>query len=320
MIILAIESSCDEFSVSVLRDGKIITNIISSQIQDHIQYGGVVPELASRLHVQNFSYVLKTAVQDAKIQYADITHVAYTKKPGLIGSLIVGAVVAKTLAQYLGVPLLGMHHIEGHIYAANIEKKFTYPVLSLVVSGGHTQLVLLKSPVEFEVIGTTQDDAIGECYDKVARVLKLDYPGGPKIDALSLQGDDSQYVFPKIMQDNTLDFSFSGLKTASINLITKIKNRNEAIDVPSFCASFQKTAIEAVARKLRRALELNPDVKMISIAGGVSANQLLRKTVTAISQEYQVQLSIPNLAYCTDNAAMIAELAAEYLGQQKPIN
>jgi N6-L-threonylcarbamoyladenine synthase len=142
----------------------------------------------------------------------------------------------------------------------------------------------------------------------------------PKIDALSLQGDDSQYVFPKIMQDNTLDFSFSGLKTASINLITKIKNRNEAIDVPSFCASFQKTAIEAVARKLRRALELNPDVKMISIAGGVSANQLLRKTVTAISQEYQVQLSIPNLAYCTDNAAMIAELAAEYLGQQKPIN
>jgi N6-L-threonylcarbamoyladenine synthase len=268
MIILAIESSCDEFSVSVLRDGKIITNIISSQIQDHIQYGGVVPELASRLHVQNFPYVLKTAVQDAKIQYADITHVAYTKKPGLIGSLIVGAVVAKTLAQYLGVPLLGMHHIEGHIYAANIEKKFTYPVLSLVVSGGHTQ---------------------------------------SKIDALSLQGDDSQYVFPKIMQDNTLDFSFSGLKTASINLITKIKNRNEAIDVPSFCASFQKTAIEAVARKLRRALELNPDVKMISIAGGVSANQLLRKTVTAISQEYQVQLSIPNLAYCTDNAAMIAQ-------------
>jgi N6-L-threonylcarbamoyladenine synthase len=309
MKILAIESSCDEFSVAINVDGEIKTNIISSQIKDHIQFGGVVPELASRLHVKNFPYVLDTALKESGLKISDITHVAYTARPGLIGSLIVGKIVAETIASFLNVPILDLHHIHGHIYAANIEKKFVYPTLSLVVSGGHTQLVLIKGPIDFEILGTTLDDAIGECYDKVARVLGLEYPGGPKIDKLAFEGDASKYEFPNIMNDKSLDFSFSGLKTASINLISKVKNRSEEIDVPSFCASFQKKAISSVIRKLNLALDQHPEVKMISIAGGVSANKELRNQITALGKEKNIEINIPNMEYCTDNAAMIAELA-----------
>ncbi|AGR41796.1 tRNA (adenosine(37)-N6)-threonylcarbamoyltransferase complex transferase subunit TsaD [Spiroplasma diminutum] len=313
MNILAIESSCDEFSISIMSDSKILSNIISSQIKDHSKYGGVVPELASRLHVENFHWVLIEAIEKSEIQLEDIDYISYTSNPGLIGSLIIGKLVAQTLAMYLGKPLKEMNHIEGHIYGANIEEKFIYPVLALVVSGGHTQIQLLEKPLDFKIIGTTQDDAVGECYDKVARVLGLEYPGGPKIDILAREGNKNRYVLPISKNDGTYDFSFSGLKTASLNLINKLNQNKEEINIQDFCASFQNTAIETLMIKFRRAVkELKP--KTITVVGGVSANSSIRNKFYDIAREYNIEkVIVPNMEYCTDNAAMIAELTKEYI-------
>ncbi|AHB35934.1 tRNA (adenosine(37)-N6)-threonylcarbamoyltransferase complex transferase subunit TsaD [Spiroplasma apis] len=316
MIILAVESSCDEFSVSIMVDGTIKSNIISSQIKDHSVYGGVVPELASRLHVKNFSWVVKEAIKEAKIKIDDINYIAYTAKPGLIGSLIIGKLVAQTIALYLNKPILGLDHIQGHIYGANIEEKFTFPVLALVVSGGHTQIQYLKSPLNFEIIGTTQDDAIGECYDKVARALGLGYPGGPIIDQIAANGDPDFYKLPLIKNDKTLDFSYSGLKTASLNLLNKLKQNNEPLNLENFCASFQKAAIDALIIKLESAIKAYKPTTL-TVAGGVSANKMLRKRIISIGSLYNIhRLILPKLEYCTDNAAMIAELCKEYLANK----
>ncbi|AGR40786.1 tRNA (adenosine(37)-N6)-threonylcarbamoyltransferase complex transferase subunit TsaD [Spiroplasma taiwanense] len=318
MKILAIESSCDEFSVSIMINGKIFSNIISSQIDDHAKYGGVIPELASRLHVKNFHWVLSKALKESDVKLEEIDQIAYTSNPGLIGSLIIGKLVAQTIASYLNKPIMDLNHIQGHIYAANIDEKFDYPVLALVVSGGHTQIQYIKEPLNFEIIGTTQDDAVGECYDKVARVLGLEYPGGPKIDELAQIGNSSKYTLPIPKQDGSLDFSFSGLKTASLNLINKLKLNNQEININDFCASFQKTAIASLINKLEKAIiKYNP--KTLTVVGGVSANKSLRIDFFSIGKKYNInKLILPNLSYCTDNAAMIAELCNQYL--MKKIN
>ncbi|AKX33744.1 DNA-binding/iron metalloprotein/AP endonuclease [Spiroplasma litorale] len=312
MLILAIESSCDEFSVAIMKDKKIVANIISSQIKDHVIYGGVVPELASRLHVENFSSVIINALSDSNVKINEIQYIAYTDKPGLIGSLIIGRLVAKTLGLYLNIPTMALNHMEGHIYSANIENKFEYPVLSLVVSGGHTQIQYLEKPLSFEVIGTTVDDAIGECFDKVARQLGLSYPGGPEIDKLSIDGDENAYKFPEINLVDKYNYSFSGLKTASLNIISKSKKDN-SFNLKNFCASFQKAAINYLVKNFEKAIiEYKP--RSISLAGGVSANKVLRNRIFSIGNKYNIfKILVPDLKYCTDNAAMIAELCNEYI-------
>ncbi|ASP27852.1 DNA-binding/iron metalloprotein/AP endonuclease [Spiroplasma corruscae] len=312
MLILAIESSCDEFSVAVMENGKIKSNVISTQIKDHTKYGGVVPELASRLHVENFSKVILDAVSKSKVIWSDIDYIAYTNNPGLIGSLIIGRLVAKTIGLYLDKPTMPLNHMEGHIYSANIDNDFEYPVLSLVVSGGHTQIQLLEKPLDFKVVGTTLDDAIGECYDKVARCLELPYPGGPEIDKITFGGNSSAYEFPKLNLINELDYSFSGLKTASINLINKHR-KNNTFNIKDFCAGFQNSAIDYLLNGFEKAI-VKYKPRTITLAGGVSANKLLRSRIFSIGNKYNIcNILLPDLKYCTDNAAMIAELCNEYI-------
>lgn len=315
MIILAIESSCDEFSIAIGKNNKIIANIISSQINEHSQFGGVVPELASRLHLENFHWVLEKALLKAKVSINEITHIAYTNEPGLIGSLIIGRLVAQTLANFLKIPLIPLNHIHGHIYGASIEQTFKFPLLSLVASGGHTQIILSKKHLDFNIIGSTQDDAIGECYDKVSRVLGLGYPGGPILDKLAQKGDSKAYKLPISKQDNTYDFSYSGLKTASINLIRNLGQKNQKVDINNFCASFQFTAIETLISKFERAIK-NYSPKCLVLAGGVSANSELRKKMLLLGEKYKIKVCLPKMEYCTDNAAMIAALAYETIRKE----
>ncbi|AKU79329.1 tRNA (adenosine(37)-N6)-threonylcarbamoyltransferase complex transferase subunit TsaD [Spiroplasma turonicum] len=315
MLILAIESSCDEFSVSVMENGIIKSNIISSQIKDHIIHGGVVPELASRLHTKNFPFVLIDAINESGIKIEDVDYIAYTNNPGLIGSLIIGRLVANTIGYYYKIPTIPLNHMEGHIYSANIEEKFTYPVLSLVVSGGHTQIQFIKKPLKFDIIGSTIDDAIGECFDKVARVLGLPYPGGPEIDKRAKLGRDDAYIFPKMKIIDKFNYSFSGLKTASINLIRKAMSNN-SLEINDFCASFQKSAIDYLLEGFENAINYFKP-KTISLAGGVSANNFLRNRIFSIGTKYNIfKILVPNLKYCTDNAAMIAELCNEYIKKE----
>ncbi|ARU92274.1 DNA-binding/iron metalloprotein/AP endonuclease [Spiroplasma clarkii] len=316
MKILAIESSCDEFSVAIIVEGVLRANIVSSQVDEHKEYGGVIPEFAARLHVKNFAWVLQEALTTAALEIDAIEMIAYTAYPGLIGSLIVGKLVAQTLAMYLNAPLMPLDHIQGHIYAAKIENNFDYPVISLVVSGGHTQIQLLKKPLEFEILGTTQDDAVGECYDKVARALGLTYPGGPKIDKLATQGDPNKYKLPLVLQDGSYNFSFSGLKTACLNLINKHNQNQEKINLADFCASFQTTAIKNLLIKLEKAVA-NFQPKTLSLAGGVSANKQLRETIKKFAKLHHLTVALPSLQYCTDNAAMMAQLAQEYLQRRE---
>ncbi|ATZ18189.1 tRNA (adenosine(37)-N6)-threonylcarbamoyltransferase complex transferase subunit TsaD [Mesoplasma melaleucae] len=313
MKILAIESSCDEFSISIIDDGKILTNIISSQIEQHVNFGGVVPELAARLHLENISWVIKAALDTTNTKVETIDYVAYTEKPGLIGSLIIGRLVAETIASYINKPLMPLHHIEGHIYGASIENEFIYPVLAMVVSGGHTQIEIVNSPNDFKVVGTTLDDAIGECYDKVARVIGLEYPGGPKLDKLAKEGNQTAFKFPISKNDESYDFSYSGLKTAVINLIHNLNQKNEEIPVADIAASFQYAATKIVETKLAKAIEeFKP--KTLTVAGGVSANSEIRKIIIELGQKYGISNTfVPKMEYCTDNAAMIAKLAYEKL-------
>lgn len=311
MKILAIESSCDEFAVSILVDGTVLCNVISSQIEQHQEYGGVVPELAARLHLQNCGWVLREALEQAMIDPTTLDLIAYTKRPGLIGSLIIGEVVAKTIGLYLNKPVQGYDHIEGHIFGTAIGHDFVYPVLAMVASGGHTQIELVNSPNDFQIIGQTDDDAIGECYDKVARVMGLSYPGGPVIDRLAQTGNPQAYSLPLAKNDQGYDFSYSGLKTATINLLHNLKQRNEPLPTNDLAASFQFAAIKIIEIKLAQAIEqYHPQT--LTVGGGVSANSLLRQTILNLGQKYHLtQTIIPDLAYCTDNAAMIAKLAYE---------
>jgi N6-L-threonylcarbamoyladenine synthase len=263
-----------------------------------------MPEVASRLHIEQLSLVLKESIQQANVSMEDVDAIAFTQGPGLIGSLHIGVLASKTLAWYYQKPLVPVHHIAGHIYANAFVTELKFPLLALVVSGGHTELVYMKEDYDFEVLGTTQDDAVGEAYDKVARVMDLGYPGGPAIDALAKQGT-TQYVLPRVKTEKPLDFSFSGLKSAVLQLIQKEQRLNKELNKANLAYAFQEAVLDELLLKLRKALEI-VDVKHVVLAGGVSANSRLRQRLTLMMDHYpDIALSIPPLWCTTDNAAMI---------------
>lgn len=303
--ILGIESSCDETSVSIVKNGtQEIATVISTQIDVHSYYGGVVPEIASRQHVKVITMILEECLTKASMTMDDIDAIACTYGPGLIGSLLIGIEAAKTLSFVYNKPLVPVHHIAGHIYASSLVKQLSFPVLALVVSGGHTELIEMKDHYQFEKLGGTLDDAIGECYDKVARVIGLEYPGGPKLDKLASLGKKT-YSLPVPLKDNSYNFSFSGLKSAVINLAHKTKQRNEKLNKEDLACSFQSVAIESIINKTKKAL-LDKDIKQLIVAGGVAANSGLRNEVEKLGKELEVDVTIPPFKFCTDNATMIA--------------
>ncbi|MBS3991005.1 MAG: tRNA (adenosine(37)-N6)-threonylcarbamoyltransferase complex transferase subunit TsaD [Erysipelothrix sp.] len=311
VIICAIETSCDETSVALVQDGNILlSQVTHSQIQSHQIYKGVMPELASRLHIQVISQVIEEALNRAQITWSEVNGIAFTIGPGLVGSLHVGAVAAKTLAWALNKPLMGVNHLAGHIHANAFVKEIRYPCLALVVSGGHTELIMMRGPLDFEVLSQTQDDAIGEAYDKVGRLLGLNYPAGPYIDELAKNG---QVTYPvptlRIEKDS---FSYSGIKSHFNNLIHNANQKNEAINVEDMCATFQDIAVSQIIERLDYAIELHQP-KHVIIAGGVSANSYLRAQATNLMKTYSnIDFSIPPITYCTDNAAMIGAAAYHY--------
>ena len=305
MYILGIESSCDETSVSIVKNGREeIATVISSQIDIHKEYGGVVPEIASRNHVKNITIVLEECLSKANMSMEQIDAIAITYGPGLIGSLLVGLEAAKTLAYIYNKPLIPVHHIAGHIYANSLVSELEFPLLALVVSGGHTEIIKMTDHYRFEKLGGTLDDAIGECYDKVARVLDLEYPGGPKVDKLAHEGVPT-YKLPVPLNDDSYNFSFSGLKSAVINLVHNEDQRGNELDKADLAASFQKVAVESVINKIEKAIQEN-DIKMVIVAGGVAANTAIREEMTKLCEKEKVTLSIPDFKYCTDNGTMIA--------------
>lgn len=306
MKICAIETSCDETAVAIIENGKtVLSNIVSSQIDTHAAFGGVIPEVASRIHIENISVVLEEAIKTANLTIDDIDAFAITQGPGLIGSLHVGLIAAKTLSWFYNKPLIPIHHITGHIYANQFVDELKYPLLALVVSGGHTELVLLKEEYKFEILGSTQDDAIGEAYDKVARVMGLPYPGGPHIDRLAKEGK-KYYKLPKVKTQNPLDFSFSGLKSAVLQLIQKNK---EELNIADLSYAFQEAALNEIIDKTKLALS-KYDVKHFVLAGGVAANSRLRERVSELNDiDPNLKITIPPMWCCTDNAAMIGAVA-----------
>ncbi|MBE0701119.1 MAG: tRNA (adenosine(37)-N6)-threonylcarbamoyltransferase complex transferase subunit TsaD [Acholeplasmataceae bacterium] len=313
MIILAVESSCDETSVALVKNGKdVLSHVVLSQIDIHKIYGGVVPEIASRSHVEHMTMVFDKAIRDANIKEHEIDLIAVTKGPGLIGSLLVGINAATAFAYAHQKPLIGVNHLLGHIYASNIEHEMNFPALALLVSGGHTELLYIKDHLDIKMLGTTLDDAVGEAYDKVARVLGLSYPGGPIVDKLAAQGLDT-YHLPRPFLDRTaFNFSFSGLKSAVINLVHNAEQRNEPIRVNDMCASFQASVLDVLIEKTRIAADAY-DVKQIIVSGGVAANQGLRNRI--FKEIPNRNIIIPSMKYCTDNAAMIG--VAAYFQYQK---
>lgn len=313
MYILGIESSCDETSVSIVKNGtEEIATIISSQIDIHKDFGGVVPEIASRHHVKNITMVLEECLEKANMTMEQIDAIAITYGPGLIGSLLIGLEAAKTLAWLYQKPLIPVHHIAGHIYANSLVRPLKFPLLALVVSGGHTELIEMTDHYKFQKLGGTLDDAIGECYDKVARVMNLEYPGGPKLDKLSKEGNPT-YKLPIPLHDDSYNFSFSGLKSAVINLVHNEQQRGEELRQADLAASFQKVAVESVVSKTKKAIE-DKNIKYLIVAGGVAANQILRGEIEKLAEEENIEMSVPPMKYCTDNAAMIA--AAGYYAYQ----
>jgi N6-L-threonylcarbamoyladenine synthase len=310
--ILAIESSCDDTSASVVRDGVVLSNLIATQ-KVHELYGGVVPEMASRAHMQNIIPVVDVALKQAGIEKKDIHAVAFTQAPGLIGSLLVGASFAKGYAQALNVPIIAVHHMQAHVLAHFIEDpKPTFPFLCLTVSGGHSQVVLCKSHLDMEVLGETIDDAAGEAFDKVAKMLGLPYPGGPLVDKLAKEGDPLRFKFP-ISDMKDYDFSFSGIKTSVLYFLQKERKLDPEFaekNMNDICASVQYTIVKTLMNKLKKAAkELN--INNIGIAGGVSANSGLRETLIKTGEELGWNVFIPKFEYCTDNAAMIG-ITAHY--------
>ena len=310
--ILAIETSCDETAAAVVVDGRqILSSVVSSQVDLHAAFGGVVPEVAGRAHVDLLTPVVAEAMRRAEVGASDLDAVGATIGPGLIGSLLVGLAAAKAYALSWDVPLVAVNHLEGHLFAPLLETPdLAWPVLTLLVSGGHTMLVHQTAPGEHEVIGETIDDAAGEAYDKVARWLGLGYPGGPPIDRLAGEGDASSLVLPVSMTGDDLDFSFSGLKSAVVRAGEKRPDLAHA----DIAAAFQRAAVEQLTRKLRRALE-RYDVAGVAIAGGVAANSALRAAVTDLAAQFGVVAHVPSLAMCTDNAAMIAAAGLSHLAR-----
>ncbi|MGL4948966.1 MAG: tRNA (adenosine(37)-N6)-threonylcarbamoyltransferase complex transferase subunit TsaD [Anaeroplasmataceae bacterium] len=316
MLVLGVESSCDETSVAIVKDGKeILANIILSQIDIHTLFGGVVPEVASRHHVANVSIVFKEAFKKANVSYNDIDLVAVTSGPGLIGSLLVGLNAAKAFALCFNKPIIGVNHLIGHIYSGFIEHDVKFPAICLLVSGGNTELIYMKDHYDFKILGETLDDACGEAYDKVARVLNIGYPGGPEVDRLAFLGKDT-YKLPRVYLDkNSFDFSFSGLKSAVINLAHNCKQKNEEINKEDLCASFQNSVCEVLVFKALNAVS-KYNVKDLIVCGGVSANKGLKKHFNECKSN-ELNLHIPSLQYCTDNAAMIAVAGYYYFSKYK---
>ncbi len=306
--ILAIESSCDETAASVIENGKLLSNIVSTQIDVHRKYGGVMPEIASRLHAENISIVIKEAMESANTKFEELDAVAVTRGPGLIGALHVGLQAAKTISMLYNIPLIPVHHLAGHIYANEYVSEFKFPMLAVVVSGGNTELVLMKDHLNFEIIAKTRDDAIGECYDKVARVLGLPYPGGIPIDKLAKEGTHAYNLPTPLKGENTLDLSYSGLKTNVINLVHNLEQKGEEVNVPNMCKSFQDVAVGLVINRTVKAVK-EYKVNQVILAGGVSANSYLREQMTNEMKKLNVEINIPPMWCCTDNAAMIAKVS-----------
>ena len=306
--ILAIESSCDETAASVISNGQLLSNIVSTQIDVHRKYGGVMPEIASRLHAENISIVIKEAMETAKLSFEDLDAVAVTRGPGLIGALHVGLQAAKTIAMLYKIPLIPVHHLAGHIYANEYVSSFKFPMLAVVVSGGNTELVLMRDHLDFEILAKTRDDAIGECYDKVARVLGLPYPGGIPIDKLAKTGKHSYDLPTPLKGEKTLDLSYSGLKTNVINLVHNLEQKGEIVNVEDMCKSFQDVAVGLVIDRTIKVVNEHK-VNQVILAGGVSANSYLREQMTIEMNKLGVEINIPPMWCCTDNAAMIAKVA-----------
>ena len=305
--ILAIETSCDETAASIVRNGyEVLSNVINSQIESHKRFGGVVPEVASRHHVENITMVIEEAIVEAHMTWDDIDAVAVTEGPGLIGALLVGINAAKALALAHGKPLIPVHHIAGHVYANHIEERLTFPMLALVISGGHTELVLMKDHLDFEVIGETRDDAVGEAYDKVARTIDLPYPGGPHVDRLAASGEDV-LEFPRPIMEG-YDFSFSGLKSAVINKLHNLNQKGISYKKEDVAASFQASVIDVLTTQTFKELE-DYEIKQLLICGGVAANRGIRARMEQMCADKDVKLLIPPLNLCTDNAAMIGAAA-----------
>lgn len=303
--ILGIESSCDETSVAIVKNGtEDVATVVLSQMDTHAKFGGVVPEIASRMHVESISMVIEECLNKANMKMEDIDAIAVTEGPGLIGSLLIGTTAALTLSYLYKKPLVPVHHISGHIYANNLTNKMQFPLLALVVSGGHTELVYMKDHYCFEKIGGTLDDAVGEAYDKVARVINLPYPGGPLIDKLSYEGKPS-YKLPLPLDDDSFDFSFSGLKSAVINLAHNEIQRGNEINKADLACSFQNCVCDIIAKKTLHAIK-KYNIKNLIIAGGVAANSGIRNTLSKLALDNGINFSMPELKYCTDNATMIA--------------
>ncbi|WP_271628580.1 tRNA (adenosine(37)-N6)-threonylcarbamoyltransferase complex transferase subunit TsaD [Caldicellulosiruptor sp. DIB 104C] len=306
MLVLGIETSCDETAAAIVKDGReVLSNIVYSQIEIHNQFGGVVPEIASRKHVEKISYVVDMALKEADIDIDKIDAVAATYGPGLVGSLLVGLSFAKALSYARKIPFIAINHIEGHIYANFITyPKLKPPLIVLVVSGGHTNLIILEDFDRYEVVGKTRDDAAGEAFDKIARYLGLGYPGGPAIDKVARHGDEEKYKYP-LADVGGYNFSFSGLKSAVINHVHTLNQRRENFKVEDVAASFQKAVVDTLVEKTIK-LSLESNIKRVAIAGGVAANSKLREELSKRCSEHQIEFYVPDFKYCTDNAAMIA--------------
>ena len=306
--ILAIETSCDETSIAIIKNGKDVIGLeVYTQMDTHALYGGVVPEIASRMHTEAITMVLDSLIKKTNFDLNRINAVAVTYAPGLLGSLLVGIEFAKTIAYVYNKPLIKVNHMVGHIYANNIENTLDFPLLAMVVSGGHTELVEMTGDYEFKLLGATLDDALGEAYDKVAKIIGVPYPGGPNVERLALEGNVC-YDLAKPVNDNTLNFSYSGLKSNVINLVHNYEQRGEKINVNDLAASFQYIAVDEICRKVEIALKAK-QYKMIILAGGVSANKYLRKEIDKLASKYNVTFTVPSMLYCTDNAAMIGAAA-----------
>ncbi|MGD6850287.1 tRNA (adenosine(37)-N6)-threonylcarbamoyltransferase complex transferase subunit TsaD [Rossellomorea aquimaris] len=315
--VLGIETSCDETAVSIVKNGtEIVANIVSSQIESHKRFGGVVPEIASRHHVEQVTFVLEEALEQADMTMDEIDCVAVTEGPGLVGALLIGVNAAKALAFAHNKPLVGVHHIAGHIYANRLVKEMRFPLLSLVVSGGHTELVFMKEHGSFQVIGETRDDAAGEAYDKVARTLSLPYPGGPHIDRLAHEGEPNLDLPRAWLEEGSYDFSFSGLKSAVINTLHNAKQKGVTINPQDLAASFQASVIDVLVTKTVKAVK-EYGVEQVLLAGGVAANKGLRAALQEVFEEVEAELIIPPLSLCTDNAAMIAAAGTVLFEQGK---
>ena len=304
---LAIESSCDETSCSVVRDGRfVLSNIIASQADFHSVYGGVVPELASRMHVEAIVPTIEKALADAQVSYDDLSFVCVTKGPGLVGALLVGISAAKGICEVTGLPLVGVNHIEGHIAANYLADPLLQPpFVCLVVSGGHSHIVYVKDYGDYEILARTRDDAAGEAFDKIARAVGLGYPGGPKIDRASRDGDAKRFSFPQTRFSESLDFSFSGMKTAALNQINKLNMLNDPLPLADFTASYQAAIVKVLVEHSIEACLLKKCFRLC-MAGGVSANSCLRDTIMKEAKKKDIHVSFPPLDLCTDNAAMIA--------------